>query len=122
MLCKIHNANEVTELFIETLTTKGNVMMSNELFSKHSFLGVFMRNTRARVLRNRRVIYMGFTRLFISILFLTGFYGCVVGLMFYRDGLPDISVLFLGLASGSMLLALCLICFVPSVRRALFWE
>lgn len=87
-----------------------------------SLLKLFGRNVKAGLLRHRKAIFFGFTRVLVSMLILLSFYGCVMGAIFYKGGLHEVSLLFFAVSSGSAVLSLCLICFVPSVRRAMFGE
>lgn len=87
-----------------------------------SLLRLFGRNVKAGILKHRKTIFFCFTRALVSLLILLSFYGSLMGLVFYNDGLHEISLLFFAASSGSAVLSLCLICFVPSVRRAMFRE
>lgn len=90
--------------------------------NSQSLLRTFTRNVKAGLLRHRKAIFYGFTRVLVSTLLMVGFYGCVMGAMFYKDNLHEISLLFFAVSSGSLLLVACLVCFVASVRRAMFGE
>lgn len=85
-----------------------------------SLLRLFGRNVKAGLLRHRKAIFFGFTRALVSMLILLSFYGSLMGMVFYNDGLHEVSLLFFAVSSGSAVLSLCLICFMPSVRRAMF--
>lgn len=88
----------------------------------NSLLTTFGRNVKAYVLKHRKTVYYGFVRVLICLLFGLSLMGMGVGGLCAVDGILDWGVVFFGFSTGTAMLALCAICFVPSVRRALFWE
>lgn len=95
---------------------------TNERMSKPSLLRTFSRNVKAGLLRNRRAIFYGVTRVIVSLLFALGLFSLFMGGLFYVDGLHEMSLLFFAVSGGIYLLVTCLLCFVVSVRRAMFFE